>query len=221
MSGLIFLLKTVLFAAALGSGDGVQATATNPQLFPETMRNFGRCAAERFRKRSLSLLDQEPGSAREREIVIILGSNSADCLRDGDMISFTTPVLRGSVAEGLYFRDFPDGVQLSALASAPLRPRTFKAPDRNAEPSRRRANAYLHGFADCVVAAQPQKVHVVVESAPLSPAEDAAFAELGTVLSICLPEAENIQLQVAVLRAALAEALYLRARTETGRGGVD
>ena len=79
---------------------------------------------------------------------------------------------------------------------------------------------FQHEFANCVVAAAPADAAAMLRTGPRSPEERRVVARISPALGPCLQTGKTFQLDAAILRALLAEALYRSARQWTGMASV-
>ena len=212
------LLLTLIGAVTCVQAAPAVAAAEQSDFAAQIMQDFGDCAADLHRERSISLLEHEPSSNAGQKIAEIIAHNSQSCLgNDNERLAFQASLLRGAVAEGLYRKDFPTFPGLAPDENPDFVPRKF-VPADDVEPETGLRNAVFHGFAACVIDAAPMQAHNLLQTDAASGEERVVFATMGDALSICLPQGESFEIQPQRLRAAIAEALY-RAAVAHRRGG--
>lgn len=130
-------------------------------------------------------------------------SNDA-CMYHGTL-RFRLEVLRGVLFENLYRADFKNTERFD-FSAVPVIDYTggVIAP----LPQETELHAALIGFSDCAVRKNPVVTRDLIMSEVASKKEAAAFQQLAPKLGDCLIEGVELKFSRAVLRGAIAEALY-------------
>lgn len=126
----------------------------------------------------------------------------ATCLGDHRQ-QLDVTMLRGSIAEARYRREFPAMPEARSIAAAePVIP---DAADR--------ALKLRYWFAQCLVRASAAGADTLVRSAPGSPSESAGIAAIAPAFSGYLPKDMTAKFSRPELRALVSEAVYRAATT--------
>lgn len=123
-------------------------------------------------------------------------------LVDGVEISYPPDVMRGDLAEELVKRDHAAAAQLQPLPLQKIYSRPWYAFTGR--------DVSVDEMATCVADTNPGAVLALLDSAPYSDGEGAAFANLVPYMGPCLRAGTKLAGAREPLRAALAEALYQR-----------
>jgi hypothetical protein len=158
------------------------------------IRTMGSCFAQRKQAQAAGFLATAPGSAPEGRAVRALLGNSTSCTPRGSRMSLPRDIIRGAVAEAMYLRTHPAppaAEEKAAPATAPS----------------------LADFTRCVVLRHPREVHDLLATTRLGTREEhEAVVRLAPLLRACLPSSKQLEVVAPLLRLALADALYDRAR---------
>ena len=162
-----------------------------------SIRQLGDCLARTRRSASMAMLATVAGSPEEdRATRAVLGNNTS-CLQPNSRMRVGREVIRAAVAEALYRRNF--------AGPPPAQP--FQEPEGGAPVP------LLLDFAQCYAQTRPAEVHQLLATTRLgSRDEHQALARLAPTLGSCLVAGVRFEFSAAVVRLALAEALYQRAR---------
>jgi len=123
-------------------------------------------------------------------------------LVDGVQVSFPPDVMRGDLAEELVKRDRSSAAQLPPLPLQKVYSRPWHAFTGR--------DVSVDEMATCVADTNPSAILALLDSAPYSPGEGTAFANLVPYMGPCLRIGTKLAGAREPLRAALAEALYQR-----------
>lgn len=189
------------------------------------------CFWDRYRDKSLVLLESERGTAGEDQAYRSLISLSNEATRtDKDHLAcFTLPaskknvpkddkiylrsraLLRGAIAEAFYNRQRvrPRGVDAVTLDDSFGRMAARVPAQRPTE----RRELVGRWTAFCAAHAAPHIVHKVVTAAPASTPETKALQALGPTLLKCLPAGETLLVERLTMRTLLSEGLWRASRT--------
>lgn len=225
----LYSLLAFLVASALGSlpavaqdTDQQQMAAAGNTTMPrdaESIRlvqELGLCAARVAKLQSRLVLRGYSGSAASDKALFWTMGGTSSCPKGDRGFGFSPRSLRGPVAEYYLKRDFH-----SAGWMAKNRPLTlYPAPDANklqSLPADVRANIILVEIGSCVAKADPAGVSALFATSVTSAEEKAAFGNLSTALSNCLPPAVELKMSKFQLRGFLAEGTYrAAAASKTG-----
>lgn len=183
------------------------------------MTQFSKCMYNRSREGAIELLGKSDyglndfaqlGLERDRAMRTYGFENCmtrvANTHDTGVLLRFNAGSLRLWLVQEAYFDRFPDGpgwVREGMQAGE----RAFPLSAEN--PSVRWAMA----FADCVVATDPFTADFLFRTPTGSPEERRALEVLGPLMSPCLPQGQQIELQIPLVRAWIGEALWHAATT--------
>lgn len=164
------------------------------------MRDFGRCVAreQRFLVERFLRMDRADPNLRRRAI----GLATEDCLWGGNL-RFREELLRGSLFEALYIRDFQSHpVDISGV------PPVAYVANEDELGERHRYWLALNRLADCVVRSDPRSARSLLLSDVDTSEERDLFAAIAPRLSSCLVDGASISFSRQVLRGLIAESLY-------------
>src|SRR3546814_14617 len=165
-------------------------------------RDMAQCVVERQSTRVDNLLNSEPGSKVEMKLADSLQSRYDNCLGMGS-ISFPHYVLRGGLAEVVYHREFPNGLDTTTKPATEV---TLVWSDPNLDSDGVQALELMHSAARCLVARQPKRVSDLLETETMSPEEMRVIRDLQGDLGACLFAGVTFNGNRQSLRALLAEA---------------
>lgn len=181
----------------------------------QTMRQLTQCLVSRTGGRidrylSLPVDGEEFNRMSQR----LFDREGDECMSDGS-IQFPIDLMRGSLYEATYVRDFRNRGLTNFADVPPIDYAAGYAPS----PSGRAANAIaLVRFGDCVARTDGVGARSVVFSIPGSSGESSLFAQLAPKFGTCLPKGVQFQFSKTILRGALAEGLYRLSRAAKGMG---
>lgn len=182
----------------------------------QTMHDYAECVVRRRRPQVVRMLEQAPGSPQERRVASAIASVSGTCLisaapgnDDMVMLRFSPRLMRGSLVEALFKRDF-DGVSpRNASVELARLPRPEAPADLPADIEDRELLMMLSsGFGSCMAERHGDGVMHILQTEPASEAEGAAFRQLAPEFGPCLNAGATITFNHQMLRGVLAEALY-------------
>lgn len=134
--------------------------------------------------------------------------NAYDRLLDGCLRNGAPPLdprlVRGSIYEAMYERDFASGGARTFDSVPPL-----AMPTQGTNPAFEGA---LLRFGECVVRAAPADARALLASEPGGGDETSAIAALNPRLSPCMTSGLTVTFSAPVLRGVIAEALYKLSR---------
>jgi hypothetical protein len=165
-----------------------------------------RCAVLRREKLARNLLKTRPGSDEQERHIGPFRKVMENCF-NGDVpaMYLGNAEVRGTIANQLYLRAYPNAPDFAAFAHnlVPL-PESWTASKLD---NYERVQVLGHQFANCVVATDPASSDKLLRTGIRSSNERAAFRSLVPILGPCLPNGLKLELDVAWLRAVLAEAM--------------
>src|SRR3546814_5557133 len=121
-----------------------------------------------------------------------LQSRDDNCLGRGS-ISFPHYVWRGGLAEVVYHREFPNGLDTTTKPATEV---TLVWSDPNLDSDGVQALELVHSAARCLVARQPKRVSDLLETETMSPRSEEHTSELQSLMRIsyavfCLKKKRN------------------------------
>ncbi len=164
-----------------------------------TIRQLGDCLARTRQRAALALLATRPGTAEEAAASRALLGNNTSCLRHAARLTVGRDIIRGAVAEGLYRSQVsapppPEPLDEKAAAAGPPLP-------------------LLADFGQCFAQVRPNEVHSLLTTTRLGTRDEhAALVALAPELGQCFPAGLTISFPAPIVRLALAEAIFHRAR---------
>lgn len=169
------------------------------------MEAFSSCLVSRAYGRAAKIIDMAVDTPEYgKQLRALFDTMGDECLSGGDL-SFNNALLRGTLFQAFYARDFK-----------PTSPTSFDAAlqvgywKRYAEPysAEAQSSIALENFGECVVRAKGANVQVLVRARAGSPLEDGTFAQLVPTFAPCIAQGSEIRFSKAFLKGVLAEALY-------------
>ena len=178
-----------------------------------TLRQFGSCTLRRTPQVALQVVNLPVDVPDFDKTIRRIASE--DCLVAGDL-HMPPSLLRGSLFEALYLRDFGRAVA-PALKGVP----SFDYARGYSRPLSAVAQNTigLAVVADCVARTSPISAHEFITSLPGSPLEDRAFTVVGRLLPGCVPPQQTFKFSRSVVRSSVAEAMYRLSSVARGQGG--
>ena len=161
------------------------------------MQRFAQCVVAGDPTGARQLLATSPGSADERDRLVRIAQQRANCLHHGKL-RMQGNWMRGAIAEQLYLRAYPKPIEAPATPDAPLTARA----DAQKWP--------YQAYADCIVARNAPAADAMLRAEPGSAAEKSALQQTMPTLSSCLAGGKDSKLAIdrTMLRGYLAESLY-------------
>ena len=178
------------------------------------MTQFSKCMYDRSRQGAVELLGESDyglndfvqlGLKRDRAMRIYGFDNCmtrvANTHDTGILLRFNAGSLRQWLLQEAYFDRFSEGpawVREGMQAGE----RTFPLSAEN------QSVRWAMELADCVVATDPFTADFFFRTETGSPEEQRALEVLGPLMSPCLPQGQQVQLQIPLVRAWIGEALW-------------
>ena len=164
------------------------------------------CAVRNDSADARKLFATPPGSKEEAKILSSLNIQVCGLFGNGlPALEADRQLIRGVIAEALYdqFHQKRGFVDPAAAPFGNLSPDAISALDNKGQAS-------LAGldFAQCIVAASPDRVDALLNSNSVTGEQDRALEQLQPYLAPCLPNGAKITFSKLVLRGLLAEAAY-------------
>ena len=176
---------------------------------PDTARNYAACLAETdsAQARELLLASSSAGIAGPYRSLV----NDDRCLSNtfgnqpysASDEAFSTPTLRGNLAEQLLLRQ---SAAVAALQPLPLQQKRYLRP-WFAATGRHPA---VDEMAACMADTDPAGILALIKTDAGSGEESDAFGAMSPALTKCLSAGTQLDVSRAAIRAALADALYER-----------
>lgn len=189
--GLTLAMPAAAQLAPGRSGSSSMSYMTSEEGWLEVV-NFGRCYATRNTAKALQLIATDPGSREEATVYrALFGNPNQACLGRG-IEGFSAPyqMMRGSIAEGLYFNRVP--LPPAMLMTAP-------------EPA---AVRDLAGAARCYVKANEAEARALGETKPGSSQERAMMDTIVPNFLRCMPKGAQLNYPSTLIRFRIVEALF-------------
>jgi hypothetical protein len=168
----------------------------------ELFREMARCVVDRQTTRVENLLRSPPGSDAEASLAYSLQSRYDQCMGMGS-ISVPYYVLRGGLAEVLYHRKFPNGLDTTTKPASDV---TLAWSDPHLNSGGDQALELMHSAARCLVARQPKRVSDLLATETMTPEEMRVIRDLQGDLGACLFQGITFNGNRQSMRALLAEA---------------
>lgn len=178
------------------------------------MSQFSKCMYNRSREGAVELLGKSDyglndfvqlGLERDRAMRAYGFDNCmtrvANTHNSGVLLRFSAGSMRQWLLQEAYFDRYPDGpgwVREGMQAGE----RTFPLSADN------QSVRWAMDFADCVVATDPYTADFLFRTETGSPEEQRALDVLGPLMSPCLPQGQQVQLQIPLVRVWIGEALW-------------
>ena len=160
------------------------------------MQQFASCILDRSGKGVAQALTQSTEAAQNQALARLVG---AECLDSGEL-RFKAGVMRAAIFTELYRRRTAGGRTMMVSNYDLARSAGATGPDA--------VYWWLMDFADCVVAKDRATASAFVVTSAVSDAETAALKTLTPSLGPCVTSNQQITLNRATIKGALAEALY-------------
>lgn len=196
--------STLLMTALAGLMLATPAVAQSPDRVPgvplraasveawEAITSFGRCYAVRRTGNALKLVATEPNSEAERAIYKSLFTNpNQPCISGGNRMSAPHYMVRGAIADGLYYGRVPLPPALRLTSPEPGTART------------------LAEAARCFVKTNEADARALAETSPGSEEEKALMIRIAPSLEKCMPSNAVFDSNLTVVRFRIVEALFM------------
>lgn len=161
----------------------------------------GRCMVDRDRSGAVGFLQAVPVDSETTDLSRLPESLARRCAEG--MSSAQTLLIRGAIAQALFFRDF-GGFGLEPRRSAALVNLNLPVQD-SPEGSVR---TELYRWADCVVRNDGPNTERLLSSSVGSRGEAAAIERMRPFMAACAPAGEQLAVQASELRSLLAQSAY-------------
>jgi hypothetical protein len=180
----------------------------------EMMTQFSKCMYNRSREGAVELLATSDyglndfaqiGLERDRAMRVYGFDNCmtrvANTHNSGVLLRFNAGSLRQWLLQEAYFDRYPDGPSwVSEGMQAGERTLPLSADNQSVR--------WAMALADCVVATDPFTADFFFRTTTGSPEEGRALEVLGPLMSPCLPQGQQVELQIPLVRAWIGEALW-------------
>ena len=203
--------KLALLVACLAGSLSALASSAAAQEFRDVdarraLYSKAYCAVRNDSADARKLLATPPGSKDEAKVLRSLNAQVCGLFGNGlPALEADGQLMRGVVAEALYdqFHQKKGVVDAKAAPFGNLSPDAIEALDGKGQ-------ARLAGldFAQCIVAAAPDRVDALLNSNSVTGEQDKALEQLQPYLGPCLPKGAQVNFSKLVLRGLLAEAAY-------------
>lgn len=174
--------------------------------FIAALRPYAECLVAARSALLERFLTTTPAADEETRLQRRLDRENAACspppgrFRDGHL------QLRGAVFEALLRNELAGAAPPASFASVPALSYMLPHPESDRMP--RLMGAGLMAIYDCGARAAPLAVHRLLETAPGSGEEAAAFAAVAPALGACFPAGQSWELHPSAVRPFLAEVFY-------------
>jgi len=210
-AGLFVLASAASAEPPIGSRIGestVKQKVNDPAVSAHIAHELAGCALLTRGSAARDLLNARTAEAAKEFLKRLDGDE--DCLAnidrndrvEGVEVTFPPDVMRGDLAEELVKRDRSAAAQLPPLPLQKVYSRPWYAFTGR--------DVSVDEMATCVADTNPSAILALLDSAPYSPGEGTAFANLVPYMGPCLRSGTKLAGAREPLRAALAEALYQR-----------
>jgi hypothetical protein len=214
-------VRNAIFAIALASVTITAAGAQNPTSSAEFRPNYAadakirgaieldrlvKCAMGRRENLARNIITSRPGSREQNRQLAQFREVEVNCMNEQVPAMWLGGAeTRGAIAQTFYLRQYPVKPDFSALPH-PLLPLP-QAWTKGKLTADERSEVLGADLADCVVAAVPADADALLRTDLRSRPEREAFARLVPLIGPCLPKGLKMELDVAWLRAVVAESL--------------
>ena len=190
-----------LLAAAAALAMPVPAAADDNGDSVRDIYDAGRCLVDRDRRAAVGFLTAVPVDSETADLSQLPDSLAQRCAEG--MNSAKTLLIRGAIAQALFFRDF-GGFGLEPRRSAPLVNLDLPVQD-SPEGSVR---TELYRWSDCVVRNDATHTERLLSSPVGSRTEEAAIEGLRPYMAACAPAGSQLAVQPTELRSLLTQSAY-------------
>ena len=189
-----------LTAAAIALTTAAPAAANTGGASVEAIYEAGACIVQRDRDAALTLMQTLP--IENIAVELDLPSETARSCADG-MTSASGLLLRGGIAQALFFRDF------GGFGQEPARSRALFNLDLPVQDSPEGSLAVeLYRLADCVVRNDVERTERLLSSRVGSRNEANAISGLQPYMRACAPAGMQMEVSTSQLRSAMAQSAY-------------
>jgi hypothetical protein len=196
-------------AAAQGLTPQPQVARTDDAL--RLGHRLAACAVGHNRGGTVALLEELPASTGEMIASGRVRHSWRSCYNQlgesEDALATPRPAMRALLAEALYERDFGAERARSRTRYARL-PEPVARPDPSNRDAQVRVSARASSFATCVAHTRPGDAAALLVTEAASPAEEAVVQRLAPHFRACLPPGPPFEINFALFRGFIAEALY-------------
>lgn len=170
-----------------------------PDSARRVLGTFATCIVRSNLRGTKRYLQTVPGTTEATKTAVQL---TDVCLARGSL-NFHEPLLRGSIYEALYRKEFGKEGPTDFSVLGPI---YYGVP--TGEDSKVQATVSLRHFADCVVRSDAWAAQALVLSPIGEEAETAAFSRVLPHLETCLSEGAELRFSKGMVRGLIAEAMY-------------
>lgn len=194
-------LMALLGVASLAAADAQVGTfAQQGKIVSRTeiSRAMGECVLKRDRRDAIATVENNTDSPAFKKAAHDVEPDMVACLRGQRSATIGTLDFRGAVAEALLAENAETLLnRASGLATSPAQ-----------RVSGGEGMGAAYAMFDCAVAAAPSKAADLMRADAATPAEAAAFSDLGPVLQQCAPASGAVKVKTFQVRPLTAIALY-------------
>jgi hypothetical protein len=191
---------------SLIKGRAAQINGTTKADARRTTRDYGVCVLKRFPKYG-ERVALEPVHTDEYD-KLLKRMVIDDCLSAGEL-SFPLNVVRSSVIEALYFKEFGRSGPTDFSQVPPI---DYLAGYPAELPGNARTIVALAKFGDCVSRKDPVNARALAVSIPGSGDERQRLGSLGPSFNGCVVQGEKLTFSRSVIRGAVSEGLFRLSR---------
>lgn len=190
-----------LVAAAAALSLPTQAPAAAADASVQSVYDSARCIVTRDRQAALRLMQSLPIESAPADLSSLSSEAASRCLEgvaDADAL-----ILRGGIAQAMFFRDFGGFGEEPSRGVALL---NLNLPVQDSPPGDPAVDIYR--WSDCLVRNDGPRSERLLSSRPGSQNESRAIEGLRPYMQACAPEGLEIQVDAAELRSVIAQSAY-------------
>lgn len=184
----------------------------------ETMLAFAECLVSRSPGRTANIIDVRIDSPEYERMMGSYFDEIGDLCMSGGELTMNETLLRGSVFQALYQRDFGDE---GPTSFDPALDTGYRAMYTEPVARKGKLSLGLESFGECVARADGATVRKLLMMRPDSQGEAEAFQTIQPFLNGCIPVGVELTFSLATLKGALAEGMYRLSRAATANQGAE
>lgn len=210
-------MKTAFLTMLCLAGVGAPAIAATLSKDAEVdIYNIARCAVAKDHDSAAATVRRLSLTGDEATVQPGWLGGGAECVKSGALVG-PSVVLRGALAQALYFRDFKEFGMRPRMAPALLA--DMGLPPVNDGVDTSKPDVALARFGDCLARNVPEDTDKLLQSPVDSPLERTAIARIQPYFAGCYPKNARFNVNRSTLRGLLALSAY-SASTRYWRGEI-